>query len=148
MHLLVYTSLSTSSDDCLMTDVDSIVASSRRNNPESNITGAFFRCGRRFLQFLEGEQINVYLLFARISEDTRHSNIELLVDATVSERAFGDWSMDYFPVDHDVRIEASTLKKIVDVYQRNFSLDGRALSGIVRGLVEHQDEVQLKTTPC
>lgn len=46
-----------------------------------------------FLQALEGERGNVTRLYARISADPRHKDLELIHCESITKRRYGDWSM-------------------------------------------------------
>jgi hypothetical protein len=74
-------------------EVNSILASSERNNPVWDITGLLLYNGRNFLQLLEGEEENLVSLMLRITEDPRHSGITLLDRRNIDERACPDWAM-------------------------------------------------------
>lgn len=73
--------------------VDSILASSTRNNPEKGITGVLIATETHFLQVLEGEFDTLNATFERIARDTRHDNLQLISFAEIEERQFGDWAM-------------------------------------------------------
>lgn len=90
---LIYTSQSqpqTGSDD-----ITEILASSERNNAARSITGLLLYDGDRYIQILEGEQKDVEGLFAVISEDPRHHDLELLHKGNILGRSFGTWRMAY-----------------------------------------------------
>jgi Sensors of blue-light using FAD len=74
-------------------EVESILATSARNNPERGITGLLLFNGRNFLQLLEGEESEVARLMERITQDPRHSGVSVLDRRTIAERACPDWAM-------------------------------------------------------
>ncbi len=74
-------------------DLDPILAISRRNNAAAGVTGLLCHVDGSFLQFLEGEDGAVRATFDRIAVDPRHRDIVKVYDATIQTRAFGDWSM-------------------------------------------------------
>jgi hypothetical protein len=73
--------------------VDAILATSARNNPERGITGLLLFNGRNFLQLLEGEEGEVAGLMDRITADPRHSGVSVLDRRTIAERTCPDWAM-------------------------------------------------------
>lgn len=73
--------------------VESILASSTRNNPVDNITGILVVSKTHFLQVLEGEFEPLNATFERISRDTRHDTTQLISFTEVKERKFADWAM-------------------------------------------------------
>lgn len=74
-------------------DVDSILASSQRNNPVRGVTGLLLYNGRNFLQLLEGEESELVSLMVKISHDPRHTGISMIGRKMVEERACPDWAM-------------------------------------------------------
>jgi hypothetical protein len=73
--------------------VNSILASSTRNNPENDITGVLVATETHFLQVLEGEFEVLNLIFERIARDTRHDTVQLISFTEIKERQFSDWAM-------------------------------------------------------
>lgn len=74
-------------------DTAAILAVSRRNNARDRVTGLLYANGKRFLQVLEGEAVDVERTLARITADPRHRAIVVLSCRDVSVREFGDWAM-------------------------------------------------------
>ena len=73
--------------------VNSILASSTRNNPENGITGVLVATETHFLQVLEGEFEALNATFERIARDTRHEGTQLISFTEIKERKFADWAM-------------------------------------------------------
>jgi hypothetical protein len=73
--------------------VNSILASSSRNNPENDITGVLVATETHFLQILEGEFEALYATFERIARDTCHDTVQLISFTEIKERQFADWAM-------------------------------------------------------
>lgn len=97
VHTIVYRSVPVfnGSIAAYLSEVDSILATARRRNPASNVTGAMLFNEDWFVQLLEGEEADVRSTFDRIASDPRHEDVELLVDGTVPGRQFPDWSMGF-----------------------------------------------------
>ena len=74
-------------------EVDTILASSARNNPERGITGLLLYNGRNFLQLLEGEESALVALMTLIAHDPRHSGVSMLGRREIEQRACPDWAM-------------------------------------------------------
>ncbi len=74
-------------------DTAAILAVSRRNNARDRVTGLLYANGKRFLQVLEGETVDVERTLVRITADTRHRAMVVLSCRDVSVREFGDWAM-------------------------------------------------------
>jgi hypothetical protein len=73
--------------------VDSILASSTRNNAANGVTGVLIATNTHFLQVLEGEFKALNETFERISRDTRHHEIQLISFTEIEERRYGEWAM-------------------------------------------------------
>jgi hypothetical protein len=98
--------------------MDSILASSRKNNPPNGITGVLCTNNYIFLQLLEGGRKEVSETYNRINRDPRHHDIQLLHMEEVSERKFAGWSMGKVSFD---RINLAILlkysaKSVLDPY--------------------------------
>jgi hypothetical protein len=70
-----------------------ILQTAQSHNANSGITGVLCQGQGLFLQVLEGERSQVNQLYARIVQDQRHKNVELLLLEEITQRRFGDWSM-------------------------------------------------------
>jgi hypothetical protein len=70
-----------------------ILSVSRRNNPRDGITGALICRGDLYLQLIEGPADAIDALYARIAEDDRHANVELLLSEEAHARMFPNWAM-------------------------------------------------------
>ena len=73
--------------------VESILASSSRNNPANAITGVLVATETHFLQVLEGEFEPINETMEKIARDTRHEKIQLISFGEAQKRRFGDWAM-------------------------------------------------------
>lgn len=71
----------------------SILAQAQANNPLLGITGVLCQGQGLFLQVIEGERSGMNALYRRISADTRHKDVEMLLYEEIKERRFGQWSM-------------------------------------------------------
>ena len=90
--LIQYLYISTA-PDLTREEVDEILASSARNNPDRGVTGLLLYNGRNFLQLLEGEEAKLVALMTRIAHDPRHSGVSMLGRREVEERACPNWAM-------------------------------------------------------
>ena len=63
------------------------------HNAVKGITGILCYHNYSFLQFLEGDPINIIEVYRRIGLDQRHKNVVKLFDQAISRRAFPDWGM-------------------------------------------------------
>jgi hypothetical protein len=96
MDYLVYVSTAKRllNDDELL----DILKVARAKNKENNITGMLLYSQGTFIQVLEGEKASVDRIFKNIELDNRHKNIIILINGTINERNFADWSMAFASV--------------------------------------------------
>ncbi len=64
-----------------------------KTNPRLEITGFLFFVDGYFLQILEGPKAELDELLARIRQDPRHEEIEMLIEQETPTRLFADWGM-------------------------------------------------------
>ena len=87
--------------------VESILASSSKKNPTSDITGLLVATETHFLQVLEGEFEALNATLERIFRDTRHEKVQLIEFAEIEERKFGEWAMHgvgLFDLNHELTV--------------------------------------------
>lgn len=87
---IIYVSRASSSMPLELRD---ILASSRKNNPALDVSGALCLIDGVYLQYLEGEAATVDALYRKIEKDTRHSATKVLSRCAISTRAFPTWAM-------------------------------------------------------
>jgi hypothetical protein len=88
---LIYVSQAVDPQNRALTD--SILRKAHAWNTQNDITGVLCEGQGVFLQALEGERGTVTRLYARISADPRHKDLELLHCESITERRYGEWSM-------------------------------------------------------
>jgi Sensors of blue-light using FAD len=76
-----------------------LLAKSRRNNKNLDITGMLLFKDGDFLQVLEGEEDRVRALSKKIAEDPRHDNFKVQLVRPCTKREFPDWSMGFQNLD-------------------------------------------------
>jgi hypothetical protein len=97
MYRLVY--VSTAKEGIGPNEVGDILDVSVSNNHERLLTGFLAHNGRYFMQALEGEREEVDDIYSRIVADNRHFGVVQIIGEEIAERAFPDWSMNYFRAD-------------------------------------------------
>lgn len=93
MHILIY--LSSASYLFSEDELIKILNTSRQNNARLDITGLLLYHEGSILQILEGEEQTLTRLFNTISMDSRHKRIIKMIDLSISERNFEDWTMGF-----------------------------------------------------
>lgn len=105
--------------------VQSILAQSRKNNPEAGITGVLCVCHAEvFLQVLEGARDEVNRLYTKLVCDQRHTDVTILDYAEITERRFFSWKMGRVDL---AKLNVGTVLK----YSEKPQLDPFAISGSV-----------------
>lgn len=93
-----------------------ILSRSRANNERLGVTGMLLLSEGSFLQVLEGEKEVIKNLFMRIAADKRHANVVKIIDESIANRSFSDWSMGYAEVSRD---ELGTIDGLNDFFTGN-----------------------------
>jgi hypothetical protein len=76
-------------------DLDHLLAKSRANNRERDITGMLLYSDGNFMQFLEGPEPEVLKLMEIVKADPRHRGLMVLLEEDQPERQFAHWSMGF-----------------------------------------------------
>lgn len=124
MHLIAYSSQYSGDPAHIDWELRNICEVAKEKNPECEITGVLFYHQGTFVQVIEGPRKNLESLFAKISDDPRHHDIQIHVSLPVEIRGFSDWNMDSFNLSEETKISTDTLKKISEAYKR--TLVGRS----------------------
>lgn len=93
MHYLAYVSSAT--NKLSEKELLSLLEKAKVNNERSGITGLLIYIDGNIIQILEGEKDNVYDIYSKISSDHRHTGILKLLEGSLSERNFKEWSMQF-----------------------------------------------------
>lgn len=117
---LIYTSVP--SEYIKEADVKDILTISRKNNSAKDITGLLTYDGRRFMQILEGDMMDVEELFESIMDDPRHGQVELLHTGAIAKRSFKDWKMTFKSVPDGMLAEDSDLIGMMTFFQAEATL--------------------------
>lgn len=67
----------------------------RTHNADHGVTGMLLYGNGTFLQVLEGDERAVDALVARIREDSRHTDLQVLYRTPIDRRQYPDWSMGF-----------------------------------------------------
>jgi len=94
---MIYSLVYVSSATALLppSELDAILAVSRRNNAALDISVMLLYRDGNVMQVLEGEERVVRVLFDRIERDPRHGGVITVWDGEQPERHFPDWSMAF-----------------------------------------------------
>ena len=113
--------------------VDSILETSRKNNPARGITGLLCFGEGLFMQVLEGGRDEVCELYNTIVRDARHANVRLLSYEEIPERRFGSWTMGQVNI---AKVNPALLLKYAEKAVLNpFTSSGRASMALLEELI-------------
>ena len=92
MYELLYTSVARKklTEDALL----DIMTDAKKNNSVMGVTGMLVYYDCEIMQILEGDKLTVESLYKKISQDERHSLVEVFYRGEITERAFNNWSME------------------------------------------------------
>ena len=93
MIRLVYSSAARAGMD--EAELKRILDGARTRNARRRVTGLLLYRDGVFLQLLEGEEVDVRFVYARIVQDTRRQRVVKLLEETIAQRDFASWSMGY-----------------------------------------------------
>lgn len=79
----------------------SILATARKHNRASGITGVLCQGQGLYLQVLEGDRGAINALYAHIVADRRHRDVEMLHLEEITRRRYPDWSMAHVSLSDD-----------------------------------------------
>lgn len=88
---LVY--VSTRKSSCTAEEIEKILSSCKKNNPNFNITGCLVYSENKFIQYLEGDSKEILGLYDKIKTDDRHENAIMVSYCSIKQRVFPSWHM-------------------------------------------------------
>jgi hypothetical protein len=119
-------------------DLLALLHQCRRNNTEQGVSGLLLYGNGTFLQTIEGEPEVVDPLYARIFDDPRHADIELLYRKEIPERQYSEWSMGFDEVSDESLKDIEGLRDFGAVDFNFSNLTGNR--EVVETLLEHYRE--------
>ena len=100
-------------DQVSWTDILEIVNQSKVANAENNITGILISHQQEVIQVLEGDSHAVSKLFFKISQDKRHSSVQLISSIQIINRHFSQWKMKEVNIARLVKAKFGWIKKLL-----------------------------------
>ncbi|WP_228242564.1 BLUF domain-containing protein [Porphyrobacter sp. GA68] len=91
MRQIAYTSVAT--DELGQDDLFRIVEKSVSNNMDRGVTGFLVYAGNQFFQLIEGEEVALRGLLRTLEKDTRHCDIQIVLDLPAMAARFPRWRM-------------------------------------------------------
>jgi lipopolysaccharide biosynthesis regulator YciM len=90
---MVYVSFS--EKDLSENDLEDFLTEIREKNKRQEVTGMLLYNEGSFIQVVEGGKDTIDALFKKLKNDPRHNTIVVLLDETINERSFPNWTMGY-----------------------------------------------------
>lgn len=112
MLSIVYSSRAAS--DIGQSDLRELLTRSRSNNERDGLTGMLLYRSGYFLQVLEGPDDGVRRRLTVIEADERHDDVKVLIDETIEERLFPEWTMAFDAVPSDSADQVPGLRTTFD----------------------------------
>lgn len=132
---------STANTDLSAPALAELLRRSRVKNEALGITGMLLYSNGSFMQVIEGEEAAIDALYARISADTRHHHVTLIIREPIPKRTFGAWSMGFFEAAPD---EIADIDGFSFVSSASF---GRLDRGRAKKLLQAFSEGRWRRTP-
>lgn len=101
MYRIAY--VSTASLEFSDDDLRTLLIRARDFNSGLNVTGCLLYRNGRFIQTLEGAEVDVRRVFAKVLTDPRHTDIHVGASQPIEASQFADWTMGYLPLSDTVQ---------------------------------------------
>ncbi|WP_425321157.1 BLUF domain-containing protein [Corticibacter populi] len=116
---MIFASVAVEPDDAA---VAKILTQGRSHNARQGITGVLCHGHGIYLQLMEGNRSAVNQIYAKVLQDPRHRDAELLYFAEIQERGFANWTLGHVRLE---KLNASAVLK----YAERLPLQLDALNG-------------------
>jgi len=93
LHAIVYVSSATRLPD--ESTITHLLQRARQRNLEHGVTGLLLYADGSFMQYIEGPQAGLTVVYNVIRRDALHHSLIELLNEPVGEREFADWTMAY-----------------------------------------------------
>ncbi|MBD3669346.1 MAG: BLUF domain-containing protein [Gammaproteobacteria bacterium] len=135
LKLVVYVSEYTGNEADAATDLNNICRHASEFNARRNISGVLFYENYHFLQAIEGPQLEIDGLMESIRMDSRHRNIDILVEMDISSRYFSRWNMQPINLETSSLFETKVLKKLRDAYMHNLQISDASFVMLIQDIL-------------
>lgn len=113
-------------------ELQELLRGSRERNDLSHITGLLIYLRDNFLQVLEGPRAEVERLYQNLLTDSRHEQLEILIQGQVNERLFSEWSMAFSQINADELEALAGFRSLSKLYLKDKNLREREVSDLIR----------------
>jgi len=116
-HLARIAYASATNADVPRGELDTMLSMWRRGNARRGVTGLLLYHRESVFQVLEGFPDVVQDLYSTIAHDPRHRFVAKLIDESIDERSFGDWSMGHARV---ARVDLGAVQPLAPLLDPGF----------------------------
>jgi len=109
--LLAYSSVCTHHFE--QSELVDLLAFARKFNEQHGLTGMLLYVDNSFFQILEGDPKTLQDLYSRIENDKRHAQVIKLIELSITDRSFSEWSMGFAKI---TREELATIPGLNDFF--------------------------------
>ena len=120
MKTVVYTSRIAANEPDPESLLAAIVQKSRVSNQASGVTGAMIHQDGQIIQVIEGEDDVIDQLYAKICNDTRHTDVTELYQKEIIQRSFKQWSLQGLTVNVEESFSLETIRLVSDLFDQRF----------------------------
>ena len=76
-------------------ELEELLSGIRKKNALQGVTGLLLYNDQNFIQVIEGQRETIQNLFQIIEKDARHNNVVKLIEESIEQRAFPNWTMGF-----------------------------------------------------
>ncbi|TVQ67728.1 MAG: EAL domain-containing protein [Oceanospirillales bacterium] len=109
LSFLIY--ISRPSDEKNLEQFEQVATKAAVSNRLVGVTGRLILLDGACVQYLEGKQSAIELLFQKICKDSRHKEVTLLMTGEIEQRLFMDWYMGFHRLDQSYLLKSSGIEK-------------------------------------
>lgn len=123
---LIY--VSTAEENVDYSEILNILTHSWKYNHNSYISGMLLYDDRHFMQIIQGPILTIDKLYARIENDSRHTNIKLIGEELLHERDCSGWGIGFYDKQEvaDIFYDSLNIKHGEALYDVNYT-DAKSL---------------------
>ena len=96
-------------------EISHLLNRARARNSEYDVTGVLLYISSNFMQYLEGPEESLDIIYKLIQEDDRHTGLILVDQEKIDSRQFGDWAMAYQTRDVEGYVGSPGERKLIEM---------------------------------
>ncbi|MDH3856576.1 MAG: BLUF domain-containing protein [Gammaproteobacteria bacterium] len=96
-------------------EIGHLLNRARERNKEYGVTGVLLYIGGNFMQYIEGPETSLDVIYSIIQKDENHTGIILVSRETIEKRQFGDWSMGFQTREFEGYVGSPSERKLINM---------------------------------